>query len=102
MFASFWPPKKLNKEVKMHERLPIEFELKEEAKRISDKYNRAPVVIIVAGSKDAGIIRCMTASTLQERVDRLRDLLGILQTSIQIESTKHTFPNMFKRTEEDE
>lgn len=49
----------------------------------------APVVIIVGGDTEAEIPRTMTASSIKGKDIRLRDLLGILQTSIQIESLKH-------------
>jgi flavin reductase (DIM6/NTAB) family NADH-FMN oxidoreductase RutF len=72
----------------MHEQDPIELELKSEAHRLREKYG-APVVIVVAGSEDANVTRCMTASSFGPGKWRLRDLLGILQASIQIESLKH-------------
>ncbi|MBD3414538.1 MAG: hypothetical protein GF421_08925 [Candidatus Aminicenantes bacterium] len=46
----------------MHEIKDIEFELIEEANRISKKYKDAPVIIIVGGYKAGEIERCMTAS----------------------------------------
>ena len=70
----------------MHEQHEIEHKLKEEAQRISENFNGAPVVVIVAGDSKAGIPRVMTGSNVK---GRLRDLLGILQVSIQIESLKH-------------
>ena len=70
----------------MHECDSIELELKNEAERISAAHNGAPVVILVAGDQEAGIRRVMTASTIK---GRLRDLIGVLQTSIQIETLKH-------------
>jgi len=73
----------------MHEEDKIELELKQEAQRISERYNGAPAIIIVAGSKEAGVKRVMTASYSTGEEFRLRDLVGILQTSIQIESWKH-------------
>ena len=73
----------------MHEYHEIEKKLKSEARRISTDHNGASVVIIVAGSSDAKIPRTMTASSITDKDPRLRDLLGILQTSIQIESWKH-------------
>jgi hypothetical protein len=73
----------------MHEKHPIEKELKKEAKRLSARYGNAPVVVIVGGSKTANIPRTMTASCIAEQHGRLRDLLGLLQTAIQIESMKH-------------
>ena len=73
----------------MHERHEIERRLRREAERISEDYDGAPVVIIVGGKKDVAP-RCMTASTLRpEEGYRLCDLLGILQTVMQIETFKH-------------
>jgi hypothetical protein len=73
----------------MHEIHEIEKGLRQDALRISKRHGGAPVVIIVGDYREADtdIRRCMTASTLQEY--RLRDLLGILQTAIQIETLKH-------------
>ena len=73
----------------MHERHEIEKGLKAEADRISDQMGGAPVVIVVGGDTKANIPRTMTASSIKGKDVRLRDLLGILQTSIQIESCKH-------------
>lgn len=77
----------------MHERDEIEKQLKEEAERIREHLDGAPVVIIAGGSRDAGIRRTMLASAFGEGESRLRDLLGILQASIQIETFKH-FTNL--------
>ena len=73
----------------MHEQHKIEKKLKAEASRISKKLGGASVVILVGGSDKPDIPRTMTASSIKGRDIRLRDLLGILQTSIQIESWKH-------------
>ena len=73
----------------MHEQHDIEKKLKEEANRISEQMSGAPVVIIVGGDTEANIPRTMTASSIKGKDVRFRDLLGILQTSIQIESWKH-------------
>jgi len=73
----------------MHEIHPIEKQLQPQAERISQAYKGAPVIIIVGGSSQAAIPRSMTASTLHGKGYRLRDLLGILQTVIQIETLKH-------------
>jgi hypothetical protein len=74
----------------MHEEHDIEKQLLQEAERISEAHKGAPVVIIVGGSTEAEIPRCMLASTLRPAEGyRLRDLLGILQTAIQIETQKH-------------
>jgi hypothetical protein len=73
----------------MHEIHEIEKKLRQDAERISKRHGGAPVVIIVGGytEGDTDIRRCMTASTLQGY--HLRDLLGILQTAIEIETLKH-------------
>lgn len=66
-------------------------ELREDADGISERYDRAPVAIIVAGSQEAAVPRCVTVfSNLGEgREGRMRDQLGILQASIQIEALNH-------------
>ncbi len=73
----------------MHEVDDLEKNLKQEAKRISEKHGGAPVVVVVGGKQEANIHRTMTGSWAPGNSIRLRDLLGILQTSIQIESWKH-------------
>lgn len=73
----------------MHEQEIIEKKLKLEAAEISKKFGGAPAVVIVGGDTEANIPRTMTASSIKGKDVRLRDLLGILQTSIQIESWKH-------------
>ncbi len=73
----------------MHEQHEIEKKLKIEATRISSELGGAAVVVVVGGSTEPDIPRTMTASSIKGQDIRLRDLLGILQTSIQIESWKH-------------
>jgi len=73
----------------MHEKHDIEKKLKIEASRISEEMDGASVIIVVGGDTEANIPRTMTASSIKGKDVRLRDLLGILQTSIQIESWKH-------------
>lgn len=73
----------------MHEILDLEMDLKAKAQKISKKFGGAGTIIIVAGNRDAGIKRCMLGSSLILGPNRLRDLLGILETAIQIESLKH-------------
>lgn len=65
--------------------------LNKKAKEISKEFKGAPVVVIVAGSKKAGILKSTTgrANLGEGREDRLRDLLGILEASKQIESLNH-------------
>lgn len=73
----------------MHEKHGIERRLKIESDRISEEFGGAPVVVIIGGTEEAGVPRTMTASSLRGKNIRLRDLLGILQASIQVESWKH-------------
>ena len=73
----------------MHEKDEIEKRIKKDADRISESMGGAPVVIVVGGDTDANVPRTMTASSIKGKDIRLRNLLGILQTSIQIESWKH-------------
>jgi hypothetical protein len=69
----------------------IQTRLNERASELSTEFNEAPVVIIVAGSQSAGIPACITgrANLGEGREERLRDLLGILETAKQIETRKH-------------
>ncbi len=67
-----------------HER---ERELEQEAKRISERYG-APVVIVMGDTKEADVPRTMTAFAGPPDMS-LRDVLGILETSIQYESIRH-------------
>jgi hypothetical protein len=74
----------------MHETSSIELELKEIAKRLSEKYGGVPIVIIAAGSTEHKIPRTMTSSYASDgTLVRLRDLLGILEASKQLETLKH-------------
>lgn len=72
----------------------IKIKLVQNAKKISEELNNVPVLVIVAGSKKAGIDRCFTGySHLGEgREGRLRDMIGILETAKHIEVLNH-FPN---------
>jgi len=73
----------------------IKEEIKEDAKNISERYNNAPVVIIVGGSQKAGVPLSITARWIPDSEDRLRDRIGIMQTAIQIESFEHFFQQSF-------
>lgn len=73
----------------MHEEHEIEKRLREEASRISADFGGAPVVVLIGGSETDSVPRVMTGSCIKGSDVRLRDLLGILQTAIQIESWKH-------------
>jgi len=81
----------------MFENHPIEFFLKKEAERISKELNSAPVVIIAGGTgkktNKGKLISCMTGSSLHDSY-RMRDLLGMLQSSIQISALKHLLPQI--------
>lgn len=81
----------------MDEKHKIERDLKKEADRISAQYGGAPVAIVVGGSEAAKIPRTMTASCIQG--GRLRDLLGLLQASIQTISWRHFQRGRRKRGE---
>lgn len=78
----------------MYEQHEIEKALKEDAARISERYDGAPVVIVVGG-KAPGPKRTMTASSMGPGA-RMRDLLGVLQAAIQIESAKHLLGKRFE------
>ena len=83
----------------MHEKNIIENELRGKAEAISSEYSEAPVIIIVGGTGETitnkgELNRNMLGSSMHGDY-RLRDLLGILQTSIEIETLKHFFPNIF-------
>jgi hypothetical protein len=67
-----------------HER---ERELEEEARKISDRYC-APVVIVMGDNDEGNVTRVMTAFAGQNDLT-LRDVLGMLETSIQYESIRH-------------
>lgn len=72
----------------MNETNQIEKDLRNEALQISQRYNGAPVVIIVGEMPKSGIPRCMTASTLHQG-EGLPNLLGIIEAAKQIETYKH-------------
>lgn len=69
--------------------IQIKKEIFEEAKKLSNKYDGAPVVIVVAGSKEARVLQCLTGWAFPDKETRLRDIVGVLQTAIQIESLAH-------------
>jgi hypothetical protein len=73
----------------MHQHMtdPIERELEEVAKEISHRFG-APVVIVMGDTNESNVPRVMTAFADQQDM-RLRDVLGLLETSIQYESTRH-------------
>ena len=77
----------------------IRAELRRDADAISERYNGAPVAVIVAGSKKANVPQTITVfSELGEgREARMRDQLGILQAAIQIESLKHLLGGRMKQ-----
>ncbi len=73
----------------MHEEHQVEMDLKKIATQVSAQLGGASVVIIAAGSANHDLPRTMTASSLEGEDVRLRDLLGILEVSKQIETLKH-------------
>jgi len=81
----------------MPDPMQIKEEITKEAKNLSDRYQGAPVVIIVAGSKKADVGACITGRFIPDSEDRLRDLVGIMQTAIQIESFQHLFGQAFSQ-----
>jgi hypothetical protein len=88
----------------MHERHPIEKRLRKEAERISKDYNGAPVIIIIGGTgadvQGKGKLNRNMLGTSLHKDYRLRDLIGILQTALQIETLKHFSPDFLKKEEE--
>jgi hypothetical protein len=83
----------------MHERHPVEKELRAEAERLGEKYPGSPVVIVVGGVTGSEVNRTMTASNLHDEKDRFRDLLGLLEMAKQVETAKHV--EEFKRKQAD-
>ena len=57
------------------------------AQEISDRYG-APVVIVMGDNEEGNVPRVMTAFAAQDELS-LRDVLGLLETSIQYESVRH-------------
>ncbi len=64
-----------------------ERELEEVAREISARYG-APVAIVMGDNDEGNVPRVMTAFAGQDEL-KLRDVIGILQTSIQYESIRH-------------
>ena len=64
-----------------------ERELEEVAQEISARYG-APVVIVLGDKDEGNVPRVMTAFAGQDEL-RLRDVLGLLQASVQYESIRH-------------
>jgi len=75
----------------------VKEEITKDAKNISERYQGAPVVIIVGGLKKAGVPSCVTGRWIPHSEDRLRDRVGIMQTAIQIESFNHFFYQVFPK-----
>ncbi len=71
--------------------IKIKESLKLHAQKISEEQNGAPIIIIAAGSNNAGISGTITAwaNLADDGNGRLRDLLGILETAKQLETLKH-------------
>ena len=78
-----------NERKNLHERvIQIKKEIQGLANTLCDNYG-APVVIVVAGSKEAQVPQCLTVWKFPGEETRLRDIVGVLQTAIQIESKRH-------------
>lgn len=73
----------------MRKAAEIEKEVQPYADRISEGQRGAPVVVIVAGSTEADVPRCITVTSSNLKNDRMRDLLGILEAAKQIKSLNH-------------
>lgn len=65
----------------MHESGEVEKRLREEAERISDRYQGAPVVVIVGGSREAGLPRTMIASSLHDAEKAILRLTSVTRSS---------------------
>jgi hypothetical protein len=70
--------------------MQLEGELDQEARRISEKYEGALVAIVLDGSQNAKLPRCVTGISHpgEGRKSRLKDLIAILLTSIQTETLR--------------
>ncbi len=68
--------------------IQMKTEIQDLASSLCDKYG-APVVIVVAGSEEAKVPQCLTVWKFPGEETRLRDIVGVLQTAIQIESKRH-------------
>jgi len=68
--------------------IQIKKETQDLANTLCEKYG-APVVIVIAGSKEAQVPQCLTVWKFPGEKTRLRDIVGVLQTAIQIESLRH-------------
>jgi hypothetical protein len=73
--------------MRQHMTHEIERELEEEARKISERYG-APVVIVMGETDESDVPRTMTAFAGPPEM-RLRDVLGLLQASIQYEGIRH-------------
>ena len=74
----------------MHDSNQLEGELDLIARQISKKYEGALVAVVVAGSESVTLPRCVTGFSHpgEGRKGRLKDLIAILQTSIQTETLR--------------
>ena len=80
---------KQDKSKNLRERvIQVKTEIQDLANTLCDKYG-APVVIVVAGSGEAQVPQCLTVWKFPGEETRLRDIVGVLQTAIQIESLAH-------------
>jgi hypothetical protein len=74
----------------MRDSTQLEGELDQVARWISDKYEGALVAIVLADSQDTKLPRCVTGFSHpgEGRKSRLKDLIMILQKSIQTETLR--------------
>ena len=71
----------------MHETSQIELALRDRAERMSQRYNGAPVVIIVGATGEGPLKRTMVGSSFKDA--RLRDFLGLIHIAAEIVTRKH-------------
>ena len=71
-------------------------DIQEAAEEISKRHRNAPVVVIIAGSKESGIDVTLTgyANIRDGGRGRMRDRLGILQAAMQIDAMTHLAPQI--------
>lgn len=69
----------------------VKADLHQKAREVSEHFGGAPVVVVVGGSSEHGIEATMTgwSNLVEGREGRFRDILGILESAIQIESFLH-------------
>lgn len=79
----------------MRDPAKIKDELQSHADQIREEMGGAPVAVVVGGSDDAEVPHTVAAMSSRKEETRLRDLLGMLQAAMQIETLKH-FPRLWR------